>query len=130
MYIKRQEDSILFYKACEESSPRDLAMATTESTLPVHLLDNVHVEATNLQGKLSAIDAVVWTVFESSCVTLEPFLSGFVESFRAGPTKAVGDKFRAGFSDAPIHADNFIDSITVHFLEVAVSDGGGGSIKS
>lgn len=62
-------------------------------------------------------------------MTLESSHTSLNENLRAVPIKSVSKAFYDYSIGAQPHADAAIDGITLRSLEVATSDGGGGSSK-
>lgn len=119
-----------FYEASEKILKSEIAAATTESTRLGQFFSNVCAEVTDLQERLGAMDAVVRSIVEDSCVSLGQYHRSLVENSRAGHNKSVREAFRAGFIGSQFHSDASINGIALHFSEGAASNDGDVSTKS
>lgn len=116
--IKSLEENVAFYKASEGSMNGELAAATAQSTRLGQLFDSVRADGGDLQEKLEARDAVLRSIIEYSCATLEPSFRALVENFCAGLNSSLSEACRTGYIDSQFHADNAINSSLSGFWEV------------
>lgn len=73
---------------------------------------------------MAAVYTIVRSIVQDLFATLEPFLRGLVENFRAGLSKSVNEAFRVGFIDAHFHANTAVEGITLRILGGVASEDG------
>lgn len=82
------------------------------------------------QEKLAARNVVARSIAEDSYATIESFLRGLLESFRAGSNRSVSNVFYVGFIVSQSHSNSAIDDGTLHSSRDAAWKDSEGSAKT